>query len=64
MDQSNLEGYFGLDGITFADFSGTVNFKEELILQNFPRLLILGSIIFQDFPGQEILEKNHYHHKL
>ena len=46
-----------LDGITFADFSGTVNFKEELILQNFPRLLILGSIIFQDFPGPEILRR-------
>ena len=53
-----------MDGITFADFSGTVNLKEELILQNFPSILILGSIIFQDFPGQEILEKNHYHHKL
>ena len=59
----NLEGYFGLDGITFADFSGTVNLKEELILQNFPRLLILGSIIFQDFPGRGNFEKNHYHHK-
>ena len=46
-----------LDEITFADFSGTVNFKEELILQNFPRLLILGRIIFQDFPGWEILRR-------
>ena len=57
MDQSNLEGYFGLDGITFADFSGTGNFREELILQNFPRLLILERITFQDFPSREILRR-------
>ena len=44
-----------MDGITFADFSGTGNFWEESILQNFPRLLILGRIIFQDFTGGEIL---------
>ena len=46
-----------MDGITFADFSGTGNFWEESILQNFPRLLILGRIIFQDFPGREILRR-------
>ena len=46
-----------MDGITSADISGTGNFWEELILQNFPRLLILGKNIFQDFPGQEILRR-------
>ena len=44
-------------GITFADFSGTGNFWEELILKNFLRLLILERITFQDFPSREILRR-------
>ena len=46
-----------MDGITFADFSGTGNFLEKLTLQNFPRLLILERITFQDFPSREILRR-------